>query len=241
MEQSLKTGAVALKSALAYSRSLRYEKVDAGSAEHDFNEFFLEAHSPSWRGGIKAGKALQDHMMHWICRLADEQGLAFQFHTGLQEGNGNIIVEANPSHLTNLFLEYENIRFDIFHMGYPYVMELSNLAKNFRNVNIDMAWGHIISPEAARQALAEWLDTVPANKISAFGGDYSFVDGVYGHQRLARQNVAAALAVKVADGSFDLDRAREIATCVFIDNPTRIFNLGSRLKPASGRKRLGRR
>jgi hypothetical protein len=43
-------------------------------------------------------------------------------------------------------------------------------------------------------ALVEWLDTVPANKISAFGGDYIFVDGVYGHQYLARQNVARALA-----------------------------------------------
>lgn len=30
-------------------------------------------------------------------------------------------------------------------------------------------------------ALLEWFDTVPLNKISAFGGDYLSVDGVYGH------------------------------------------------------------
>ena len=127
--------------------------------------------------------------------------------------------------LTNLFLEYGNVKFDLFHMGYPYVMELGNLAKNFRNVFIDMCWGHIISPEAARRALVEWLDAVPANKISAFGGDYCFVEGVYGHQYLARRNVAASLARKVEDGSFDLERAREIATWVFVDNPKRIFGL----------------
>jgi len=74
-----------------------------------------------------------------------------------------------------------------------------------------MCWGHIISPEAARRALVEWLDAVPANKISAFGGDYCFVEGVYGHQWLARRNVAASLAQKVADGSMDLERAKEIA------------------------------
>ena len=45
---------------------------------------------------------------------------------------------------------------------------------------------------------------MPASKISAFGGDYCFVDGVYDHQYLARRNVASALAQKVGDGSFDL-------------------------------------
>jgi hypothetical protein len=88
-----------------------------------------------------------------------------------------------------------------------------------------MCWGHIISPEAARRGLVEWLDVVPANKISAFGGDYCFVDGIYGHQYLARHNVAAALAQKVADGSFDLARAKEIARWVLVDNPVRLFGL----------------
>jgi hypothetical protein len=104
-------------------------------------------------------------------------------------------------------------------------MEMGNLAKNFRNVFIDMCWGHIISPEAARRAIVEWLDAVPANKISAFGGDYGFIDGVYGHQLIARQNVASALSQKVADGTISISRAEEIATWMFIENPKRIFNL----------------
>ena len=83
----------------------------------------------------------------------------------------------------------------------------------------------IISPEAARRALVEWLDAVPANKISAFGGDYCFVDGVYGHQFLARQNVAAALAQKVADGTFSLSRAKEVAGWLLVENPKRLFGL----------------
>jgi hypothetical protein len=113
-------------------------------------------------------------------------------------------------------------------------MELGNLAKNFRNVFIDMCWGHIISPEAARRALVEWLDAVPANKISAFGGDYCFVDGVYGHQLLARQNVAAALAQKVADGSISLERAKEVAVWLFVENPKRLFGLERFLTSAPG-------
>ena len=225
----LERGAVGLKSGLAYMRPLRYDKVSEADAEDAFNELYANAHSPSWRPQIKIGRALQDHMMHHLMALADERGLTVQVHTGIQEGNGNIVTDTNPALLTNLFLEYRNVKFDIFHMGYPYMQELSNLAKNFRNVFIDMCWGHIISPEAARRALVEWLDAVPANKISAFGGDYCFVDGVYGHQRLARQNVAAALAMKIRTGTFGLDRAKEIAHWLFIDNPARLFGVEDRV------------
>ena len=238
LEQAISQGAVALKCGLAYMRSLYFAKSPRHRAEEQFNELFSEKHSPSWRQCIKVGEDCQNYMMHAILRQADQRGLTMQVHTGLQEGNGNVIANANPTLLTNLFLEYPNIKFDIFHMGYPFVMELGNLAKNFRNVFIDMCWGHIISPEAARRALVEWLDAVPANKISAFGGDYCFVDGIYGHQYLARRNVAASLAQKVADGTFDLDRARQIARWVFVDNPTRLFNLSDRLKAtATGEQR----
>jgi len=231
-----RTRVVCLKCGLAYHRSLRFDKVTRADAERAFNEFFEDGNLPDWRPPIKAGKALSNWMMHFVCRVADDHQLAYQIHTGLQEGNGNIVYDSNPELLSNLFLEYRNVKFDIFHMGYPYVMELGALAKNFRNVFIDMCWGHIISPEAARRALVEWLDAVPANKISAFGGDYCFIDGVYGHQYLARRNVARALAEKVTDGSISPARAEEIATWLFVDNPQRLFGLERFLAKASSVK-----
>lgn len=216
---------VCLKLGAAYVRSLRFDKVARSDAERDFLELYQDDQLPNWRPGTKVGLAFQNYMMHQICRLADERGLTLQVHTGIQEGSGNFVSNSNPTLLTNLCLEYENVQFDLFHMGYPYVMEAGNMAKNFRNVFIDMCWGHIISPEAARRALVEWLDAVPANKISAFGGDYCFVEGIYGHQYLARRNVAAALAQKVTDGSLDLDAATRIADWLFIENPKRLFGL----------------
>ena len=233
MDKGLARGAVALKCSLAYKRTLHFEKADLRQADADFNELFRQEMLPPNGPERTLSKPLQDHLMHHMMSLADERGLTVQFHTGIQEGNGNLIRNSNPVSMTNLFMEYENVTFDIFHMGYPYCMELSNLAKNFRNVYIDMCWGHIISPEAARRALAEWLDAVPANKISAFGGDYCFVDGVYGHQVLARKNVTASLTQKVVDGSFDVDRAKQIAQWVLVDNPTKLFHLSARVKAAS--------
>ena len=220
-----KTRVVCLKNVSAYYRSLHFDKVTYYEAEKAFNELFNEGNLPDWREPVKAAKPFGDWMMHYICSVADEYRLPMQIHTGLQEGNGNVIYDANPVLLSNIFLEYRNAKFDLFHMGYPYMMELGALAKNFRNVFIDMCWGNIISPEAARRALVEWLDTVPANKISAFGGDYCFVDGVYGHQYLARRNVASALAQKVTDGSFSMERAKELAEWLFVDNPKKLFSL----------------
>jgi hypothetical protein len=216
---------VCLKCGLAYLRNLRFDKTTAYEAEQGFNVLFSDAHSPEWRPPATVSKAFQDYMQHAVCRIADEHGMVYQIHTGLQEGYGNIITDSNPALLTNLFLEYDRIKFDLFHIGYPYVMEAGNLAKNFRNVFLDMCWAHIISPEASRRALVEWLDAVPANKIMGFGGDYCFPEGVYGHQYLARRNIASALAQKVQDGSMDLDRALEIARWLFIDNPAAVFGL----------------
>ncbi len=122
-------------------------------------------------------------------------------------------------------MKYKNVTFDIFHISYPYQNTLAALSKNFPNVMIDMCWAHIISPTAAVNALVEFLDSVPSNKICGFGGDYTPIDGVYGHQKIARQNIAKSLAMKVDDGTFDLDFAKEICRRLLVDNPKRIFKL----------------
>ncbi|HUV39424.1 MAG TPA: amidohydrolase family protein, partial [Planctomycetota bacterium] len=178
-------------------------------------------------GGADAASLtrLQDHMMHFVCALAETRKLPFQVHTGLQEGSGNTISNADPTLLSNLFMEYPNVRFDLFHIGYPYQQTMSALAKNFRNVFIDFAWVHIISHEASVRALVEYLDAVPANKISGFGGDYAFIDGVAGHAFIARENIARALAVKVDQGVFDVRRAKEVARMILFDNPTALFKI----------------
>jgi uncharacterized protein len=225
IDKAISEGAVAIKIPVAYLRSLRFDKVTTSRAEEAFHILFDDNHIADWQMTACPGKDLQDYLTHHICALCEQRQIPIQIHTGLHEGNGNIIRNSDPTLLSNLFCEYTGARFDIFHMGYPYQQTLSALAKNFSNVFIDMCWAHIISPEACVRALVEWLDAVPINKIFAFGGDYAFVDGVYGHQLLARQNVARALALKVGDGCFGLDRAREIAHRIFIDNPAEMFEV----------------
>ena len=226
LRNAFDSGAAACKSGLAYMRSLDYAKVTKHEAETEFNDIFRFTHMNNYLpSAFTLGKKFQDYMMHFVCRYADKNNLTMQFHTGIQEGNGNILPNSNPALLTPLFLQYPNADFDLFHIGYPYQNEIGVLAKNFPNVYIDMCWAHIISPTASINALAEWLDLVPVNKISAFGGDYLFIDGVYGHVMMAKRNVCSSLTRKIEEGVIGVDRAAEIAEQLFFGNPLKLFKL----------------
>ncbi len=226
IERAIARGVTVFKSGLAYDRPIYYERVDYAQAEKAFNEIFNSSHKPDWSTKeLIAGRAFQDYMMHYMLSIINKHGLTVQFHTGIQEGNGNVLANSNPTLLNNLFLMYKNIKFDIFHISYPYQYEAIALCKMFPNVYVDMCWAHIISPNSSMAFLSEFIDAVGINKISAFGGDYCMVDTVYGHQLMARQNVSRVLARKVDDGVFDVEQACKIAKKVFFDNPVKIFDL----------------
>lgn len=226
MEKLERSGIKILKTSLAYVRPLRFERVGKGLAEEDFNRFVSCRYVRRWESPFYiVGEAFQNYMMHYIMGLANRRGFLCQVHTGFQEGGANRVENSNPSLMSNLFSEYPDVRFDLFHASYPYQKEAGILAKMFPNVTVDMCWTNIISPAESVQILYDWLDLIPYNKISGFGGDLVTVDCVAGHQYLARRNIARALARKVRDGSFSLDRAEDIARALLFENPKRIFRL----------------
>ena len=165
--------------------------------------------------------------MHEIVRLAGEIGLVVQIHTGFQEGQGNYISNASPVHLTNLFSEYRQTRFDILHCGFPYYLELACLAKNFANVFPNMTWMYCIGSTVADRILSDWLDIIPVNKILGFGGDYHFVEGVYGHAQFARQSVTWVLSEKISGGLFTKKQALEYGHKILCENAEAIYKIAN--------------
>ena len=222
MERAVGSGAVAIKSALAYRRPLRYEKVTRQEAETAFNRIAADTgHGPSWT----EAKPLQDFMMHQVIRQAVETGIPMQIHTGLHESNESIVYNSNPTLLVNLFMEYREARFDLFHGGYPYIHEWATLAKNFANVYADMTWLEIISPSISRGLLHELIETVPGNKIAAFGGDAITVEMAYAHAKMTREVVSRVLSEKVAEGYMKEAEAVSLARKMLRDNPAELFQL----------------
>jgi predicted TIM-barrel fold metal-dependent hydrolase len=223
LKNYVRRGAVSVKSALAYNRVLNYEKATKFEAETIFNRIANHlGEGSSWLDS----KPLQDYMMHQVIRAAIENQVPIQIHTGLQEGNENIITNSNPTHLVNLFIEYREAKFDLFHGGYPYIHEWATLAKNFANVHADITWLPIISPEIARRLLHELIETVPSNKIMAFGGDSMTVEMAYGHARMTRQLVTRVLSEKISEGYLSEDEAVTMARKMLRDNPNSLYKLG---------------
>ncbi len=215
-----------LKSALAYTRSLYFPLTEKAKAEEEYINLLSGGkfqHTVEMK--VRGGENLQNFMMHYVLKCAEKHEMVYQFHTGLQEGNGNFLANSNPVLLNNLFALYPAVKFDVFHIGYPYHKEIGALAKMFPNVYIDMCWAHIISPTACINALDEWLDLIAYNKILGFGGDYCFIDGVAGHQFMARENIARTLAKKIDEGVFDYDTAKHVAKSIFFDNPKKLYKL----------------
>jgi uncharacterized protein len=211
---------VAAKSILGYNRILYYEDVKKNKAEEVFIKIMNSPGKTTFT--FNEVKPLQDYMMHRVLSLADANNLPVQIHTGL---NGGDIENSKPTHLINLFWKYPHVKFILFHGAYPYGGELAVLAKKYTNVYIDMCWLYIISPSYSERYLHEWLETVPANKIMAFGGDFLHVEGIYSHLLIAKQVVTKVLADKVKDGYFSEDEACKIAQMLFHDNAIRILNL----------------
>ncbi len=225
IDNFLKTSNI-LKCTLAYSRSLDFKKTSKYIAEKGFNKYLSNKRTdnPS-DSNMECDIDFSNYMFHYIISLAQERGMVMQIHTGIQEGHGNILSNSHPGLLNRIFMDYPDMKFDIFHIGYPYQSELGVMCKMFKNVYIDMCWSHIVSPVASRNILSEWLELLPYNKINGFGGDYCFVDGVYGHQYMARRNIAEVLSEKVERGLFSVSKACEISKALLYDNPTELFGL----------------
>lgn len=216
----------AFKVGRAYDRILFWEDVDKGRADRAFNRLLSLNDRPDRR----EIKELEDYIMHYLCRKCGEYGLRMKFHTGIQEGYGNMLANSRVTHMNNLFMKYPQTGFDIYHISYPYQEELAALAKNFANVTVDFCWMWVISPAAGRRALSDMLDTVPANKIHGFGGDYIFVEGSYAHAVMARREIARVLCEKIEEGRFTEEYALEAGRMLLRDNAIENFTLDKRRK-----------
>ena len=83
----------------------------------------------------------------------------------------------------------------------------------------------MLSPGIGRRLLHELIETVPGNKIMAFGGDEVTVEMAYGHSRMARHVVTRVLSEKVSEEYMKEDEAIVLARAILRDNPTALFKL----------------
>ena len=103
--------------------------------------------------------------------------------------------------------------------------KVQSSGKTFSNVYLNMSWIHIISPIGSLLDLKEWLRMVPYNKIIAFSDDLTYVEAVYGHLKMARQNFAIVLAEMIQEGLISESIALDIVQATFHDNPAKVYGM----------------
>lgn len=222
-EKAVGEGMTVVKIALAYSRPLSFEKVGKDAASKVFRR--LANGDENLKISFTEAKPLQDYMLYRLIELAGMHNIPVALHTGMQAGKGNVLRNSDPLLLTSLFMNFPDVKFVLYHGSYPFGGELSVLAKNFRNVYIDMNWMYSISPSYSERYLNEWIETVPVNKIMAFGGDCMAVENVYGELMAARKTISKVLSDKVIQGYITEQEARKIARMILHDNAAHFYNL----------------
>jgi hypothetical protein len=215
--RNIRSGAVCIKNAQAYERSLYYEDVP-------YEEALALYSRPSASLTTQEIKKLEDYTFHWLIRQATGYDLPVQIHTGYLAGNGNVLENGDPLKLNNLFLKYPQAKFDIFHGAFPWTDEFTALGKMFPNVYLNLVWLPQISREKAVSTLDVMLDCVPYNKI-LWGGDCGLIEESAGSLEFGKDVVCEVLAGRIKRGLLTEEAALDIVEGIFRSNAIRLFRL----------------
>ncbi len=206
-----RNGAVALKSAAAYDRSLAYGEGDLKAAAQVFGRE-PDKVSPAERA------VYEDTMFNWFCRLALKLEVPFQVHMGLGQLPGS-----RPMLFVPTLERYRQLHFVLFHIGYPWYDEVAGLAHNYDNVSVDMVWAPIISPTAAIAGLHQYIEVAMSDDRIAWGSDTWTSEEAVGALLAWEHVVATVLSRKIDDGYFDLLEAEVLAHRLMYANAARLY------------------
>jgi predicted TIM-barrel fold metal-dependent hydrolase len=176
-------------------------------------------------------------MFHWVIKKSIHHELPIQIHTGYLAGNGNVLDNGKPVKLNNLFLQYPDAKFVLFHGGFPWTGEYAALGKMFPNVYLDIVWLPQISREEAVSALDVMLDCMPYNKFF-WGGDCALIEETTGSLEFGKDVMVEVLTKRIERDLLTEEVAFDIARSIFRENAIEVFQLNKKLKRDFERMRM---
>jgi predicted TIM-barrel fold metal-dependent hydrolase len=229
LESWRKSGAIAVKFAIAYRRSLSFTDV-----ERSFAASLFTSGAQGRKLAPPNQNQIEGFLMREICREAGRLGLVVHIHTGIGADPYFSLKGSDPLLLESLFddPELRSTRFVMIHGGWPF--ERSAGAMLIRpNVYADIsAQVFLRSTSALSETLEDWLDWYPEKVL--FGTDaYSepgtplatWEEKAWLTSRTARQALALALSRMIGDGRISRGRAIELARMVLRENALQLYGL----------------
>jgi len=200
---------VALKSALAYDRDLRFDEPDEGLARRAFG---TRHPSPAEQ------KAFGDFVVDRLCAIAAERDVPVQMHLGTA-----LIRGSHPMYVAGLVERHPGTRFLLMHLGYPWSRDLLGMAFVYRNIWLDLTWSFLLSPTHFKLALHEAIEILPDESRLMLGGDAWHVEESYGALALARRLIGEVLHERMQAGFLTEDGSRRLARRILHENARAFF------------------
>jgi len=189
-----------------------FAKVKSGGMPRQYRRPIWDSHA----------NPLYDYVLEETVRFAGSRGLIIAVHTGFW-GDFRVL---HPGYMIPIAYRNPGVRFDVYHLGYPYMREAMMLGKNLPNVYLNLCWLYAISRQGMIQAIDELMDLVPVHKITGFGGDYWVpVEKVYGHLVMAREALARAFAGRISGGLMTEEQALDVIHRWLFSNPKELYSL----------------
>lgn len=164
-------------------------------------------------------KAYQDYIFTSICKIAAEQGLPFQCHTGMGQLTGT-----NAMSMKRVIQSNPETKFVIFHCSYPWTDDVNALLRTYDNVYPDLCWLPILSTSTAIGMLHELIEGGTSDKV-CWGCDTWTSEESYGTLLAFRFVLTKVLGEKVKDGYFSLNYAKDIIDNIMYNNAAKLYGL----------------
>ena len=208
--QKKSEGCVALKIAMAYERSLHFEKVTREQAER----VFRLKESDITQEDIRC---FQDYLFWKICEIAAEVSLPLQCHTGMGQ-----VIDTNILQLNNVIKNNPETKFVLLHCGFPWVDDLFSIVDGYPNLYPDLTWLPILSYTASKRVMHQLIEMSQIDKI-CWGCDTWTVEESYGSLLAFRFSLCSVLREKIEDGYLSVNNAKDIIDKILFDNAGKIY------------------
>jgi hypothetical protein len=214
---SLRYMANTIKIGSAYERSIHflYEKNEDGKITEIYNkiqkknDYLNEKEMRRWG----------NYVVTSLLEYARKEKLPVQVHTGMAS-----IVETSPIYLMDIMRKFSDVKFDIFHGGYPFHHTIPGILTQRYNAYVDLCWMPILSQSATKRLLTELIEMNCTDKLFAFGGDCENLEGTYGALISIKDILTEVFVEFIEAKKFSFGDAVEIGKKMLYENPKKIFS-----------------
>ncbi len=213
---SLRYMANTIKIGSAYDRSIHflYEKNEDGK----ITEIYDKIQKKEELINEKEMRRWGNYVVTSLLEYARKEKIPVQVHTGMAR-----MVETSPLYLMDIMRKFSDVKFDLFHGGYPFHHTIPGILTQRYNAYVDLCWMPILSQSATKRLLTELIERNCSNKVFAFGGDCENLEGTYGALLLIKDILAEVLIEFIEAKKFSFSDAVDIGTKMLYENPKRIL------------------